>query len=161
MEIWDILDEKGSITGKTIIRGEELKEGEYHLVVHIWIQNDKGEYLIQKRADHLKLLPGKWAITGGSAVQGEDSITAAIREVKEELGLDVDINKMNKIVRIKRKDNLADVWMLKQNVSLEDLVLQEEEVSKAAWATKEDIMNMVRDGVFHDYGKDYFEQMFK
>ncbi len=87
MELWDILDEDGNATGRTIMRGNELKEDEYHLVVHIWIINNKGEILIQKRSEHLEFAPGVWATTGGSAIKGEDSITAACRETKEELGI--------------------------------------------------------------------------
>jgi len=43
MEIWDILDKNGNMTGKTITRGDNLRDGEYHLIVHIWIINGKGE----------------------------------------------------------------------------------------------------------------------
>ena len=50
MELWDILDEKGNKTGRTMVRGNRIKRGDYHLVVHIWAKNEKGEYLIQKRA---------------------------------------------------------------------------------------------------------------
>lgn len=57
--------------------------------MHIWIINSKSELLIQKRPDHLKHLPGIWAATGGAVIQGEDSKTAACREAKEELGVDI------------------------------------------------------------------------
>ena len=57
MEIWDILDENGNKTGRTIIRGEKLEVDEYHLVVHIWIINSNGEILIQKRPEHLEFAP--------------------------------------------------------------------------------------------------------
>ena len=45
IEIWDVLDENGPPTGKTALRGQGiLKSGEYHLVVHIWIVSEKGEF---------------------------------------------------------------------------------------------------------------------
>jgi isopentenyldiphosphate isomerase len=160
MELWDILGEQGNKTGRTIVRGEKLKEDEYHLVVHIWILNDKNEFLIQKRAEHLKLMPGLWAATGGSVIAGEDSLTGAIREVKEELGIDVDIANLTKLRRIKRKNNLSDVWLVRQNVSLEDVIVQVEEVSQAKWAAKEDIENMVEEGTFFNYGDEYFNFLF-
>ena len=159
MELWNILDSSGNKTGKTKVRGEELQEGEYHLVVHIWILNDKGQFLIQKRADHLKLMPGLWAATGGSIVAGEDGRTAAIREVKEELGFDVDETNFTKLRTIKRQDNFAEVWLVKQNVSIEDLILQVEEVSEAKWVHREELQNMVKAGVFHNYGEDYFKNI--
>ena len=46
MEIWDLYNELREVTGKEHIRGEEIPEGYYHLVVHVWIKNKKGEYLI-------------------------------------------------------------------------------------------------------------------
>lgn len=160
MEIWDILDENGNRTNRTIIRGQELQPGDYHLVVHIWVVNDKNEFLIQKRAEHLKLMPGMWAVTGGSAVQGEDSLTAAVREVKEELGIDVDLTNFTRIARVKRKDSIADVWLARQNVALEDIKLQAEEVSDARWASKEAIEAMLQEGSFHNYGEAYFNKVY-
>lgn len=159
MEIWDILDGEGKKTGKTIIRGQELKDGDYHLVVHIWILNDKGEFLIQRRAEHLRLLPGLWAATGGSAVAGEDGKTAAIREVKEELGIDVDTENMIKLKTMKRRNNFAEIWLVKQNILLRDVHLQAEEVSGAKWVTKEELENMIKSGGFHNYGEDYFKDI--
>ena len=90
MERWDLRDGEGNPTGETMERGEHLKPGQYHLVVHIWIIDGQGRLLIQKRAAHLKLMPDIWAATGGSAVAGEDSHTAAARELREELGIETD-----------------------------------------------------------------------
>jgi isopentenyldiphosphate isomerase len=161
MEIWDVLDRQGNSTGRTMVRGRDLLEGEYHLVVHIWILNDKGEFLIQKRADHLRLLPGLWAVTGGSAIAGEDGKTAAVREAKEELGIDVDMINMTLLRTIKRKNNFAQVWLVKQNISLRDVTLQAEEVSAAKWVDKEELEKMIKTGIFHNYGEDYFKTIFE
>lgn len=160
MEIWDILDESGKMTGGKIVRGEHLKEGEYHLAVHIWILNNNNEFLIQRRSNNIKHMPGIWATTGGSAISGEDSITSALREVKEELGIDLDNSKMKMLMRVKRKEHFADVWITKHNVSLDDLDIQVEEVSDVKWITKEELVDMVERGVFHDYGKEYFNYIF-
>ena len=86
MEIWDIYDGSRRKTGRTAVRGERLGEGEFHLVVHVWIVNGKGEYLITKRSPN-KPFPGMWECTGGSALAGEDSLGAALRETKEETGI--------------------------------------------------------------------------
>lgn len=160
METWDIYDEYGNKTGRTVIRGEKLAEGDYHLVVHIWIMNDNNEYLIQKRTDHLKHMPGIWATTGGSAIKGEDSQTAAIREVEEELGIEPNTNKMKKIKRIKRKDNFADIWFLQQNISLDEIEMLKEEVSDVKWVSKETLNEMIENGIFHNYGSEYISYIF-
>ena len=87
-EIWDIFNEKGALTGKTAVRGRGfLKPGEYHLVVHIWVVSGDGRYLIQRRSESKKLMPGEWAATGGAAISGESSFTAAKRELFEELSV--------------------------------------------------------------------------
>ena len=83
-EKWDILNEKGVPTGRTTLRGNYLfKKGEYHLVVHIWIVSEDGRVLIQRRSEKKPLMPGEWAATGGAAKAGEDSFSAASRELFE------------------------------------------------------------------------------
>ena len=151
MELWDILDENGSKTGRTIVRGCPLKEGEYHQVVHIWIVNDAGELLIQKRADNIPLWPGKWAATGGSAIAGEDSFASAVREVKEELGIQIHRHEMEFIERIKRGDTLTDLWLVRKNVEAEEIRVQVEEVSEAKWVSRERLLAMVKTGDFVGY----------
>lgn len=157
MEIWDVLDENRELTGKTIVRGNALKDGEYHLVVHIWIINSKGEILIQKRPDHLEYAPGLWATTGGSAIQGEDSITAAFRETKEELGIEIDRNSVTGPLSYKRDNDFTDIWVVKQDIELDDTILQEEEVSDVKWVSTKELKQMICEGSFHRYSDEYFE----
>ncbi|NLY46146.1 MAG: NUDIX domain-containing protein [Tissierella sp.] len=161
METWDILDENGSIPGRTILRGKDLKAGEYHLVVHIWIINSKGEVLIQKRPEYLAFAPGIWATTGGSAIVGEDSITAALREVKEELGININRNSMLSPLRIKRKNDFTDIWVVKQDIELIDIKLQKEEVEDAKWVNKKELKEMILDGSFYRYSDVYFQLLSK
>ena len=49
MEIWDLYDNKRNIIG-THIRGNKIPDNTYHLVVHVWIKNSKGQYLIAQRS---------------------------------------------------------------------------------------------------------------
>ena len=74
VEIWDLYDAQGEKTGKTMIRGEAIPIGFYHIGVHIWPMNDKGELLIQRRSMGVQWKPGIWAVTGGSAVSGEEPL---------------------------------------------------------------------------------------
>lgn len=64
VEIWDLYDAQGEKTGKTMIRGEAIPVGFYHIGVHIWPMNDKGELLIQRRSMGVQWKPGIWAVTG-------------------------------------------------------------------------------------------------
>lgn len=86
MEIWDLYTKYREKTGKEHVRGKQIPDGYYHLVVHVWIRNRKGEYLISQRAANRPTFPLMWECIGGSVLKGESSIEGAIREVKEEVG---------------------------------------------------------------------------
>ena len=92
MELWDLYNERRELTGRDHIRGEEVPQGFYHLVVHIWIRNSKGEYLISQRSADRPAYPLMWECVGGSVTKGEDSLTGALRETKEEVGLTLSVN---------------------------------------------------------------------
>ena len=151
VELWDVFDENGVPTGKTALRGRSvLAPGEYHLVVHIWVISKSGLFLIQRRADDKKLMPGEWAATGGAAVAGEDSLTAARRELLEELGIAADRDKMLLLTRIKRRNSLLDVWLTESNAPAEKLTLQQTEVAEAKWITGKELKEMIKNGSFHN-----------
>ncbi len=162
MEKWDILDAQGRLTGRTALRGRTmLGADQYHLVVHIWIVSSKGNFLIQKRSNLKRLMPGEWAATGGAALSGEDSFNAARRELKEELGIDSDRTTLKFIKRIKRRNSFVDVWYINTDIALKDLKLQESEVERADWVTKDRLQEMIDDGEFHNYGNYYWSVVFE
>lgn len=160
-EKWDVLDRNGKTTGRTTLRGRNfLRQGEYHLVVHIWIISDKGDFLIQRRSDEKKLMPGEWAATGGAAISGENSFMAARRELFEELGIKTNSDTLLKLLRIKRKNSLLDVWVTTFNQNSDTLQLQKSEVAEARWVKKEELEKMIEAGQFHNYGREYFDKVF-
>lgn len=161
-EIWDILDSSGLPTGKTVVRGKGfLKSGEYHLVVHIWIVSPDGKLLLQRRSDQKQLMPGEWAATGGAAVSGETSFEAASRELFEELGIESSEQTLKKILRLKRRNSLLDVWMITSDIEVESLKLQKSEVAEARWVSVSELYDMIDKGLFHNYGKEYFKEVLK
>ena len=161
-EKWDVLDERGRPTGKTTLRGKNLlRQGEYHLVVHIWIISDKGDFLIQRRSDSKKLMPGEWAATGGAAVAGENSFVAARRELLEELGIRTNHDTLLKLLRIRRRNSFLDVWITTFNGNIQNLHLQKSEVAEAKWVKREELEEMIDRGEFHNYGREYFDKVFE
>ena len=80
MEIWDLYDQDRNLTGETVVRGKPVPQGRYHLVVDALFLNSKGETLLQRRAKEKDILPDIWSVIGGSAIAGEDSFTACVRE---------------------------------------------------------------------------------
>lgn len=161
IERWDILDENGTPTGKTTLRGKNfLKSGEYHLVVHIWIFSSDGKILIQRRSETKPLMPGEWAATGGAAIAGENSYTAANRELYEELGIASNKKNLKKAFRIKRRNSLLDVWMIRADLPVTALKLQESEVAEVKWVSAQELQGMIERGEFHNYGNEYFKRVF-
>lgn len=161
-EKWDVLDRHGKATGKTTLRGKNiLRRGEYHLVVHIWIISDKGDFLIQKRSNDKKLMPGEWAATGGAAISGENSFIAARRELFEELGIKTNNDSLIKLIRLKRRNSLLDVWVTTFNGDPDTLQLQTSEVAEVKWVKREELEKMIELGLFHDYGREYFDRVFE
>lgn len=160
MELWDIYDINRNKTGRTMERGP-VPEGDYHLVVHVCIFNSKGEMLIQQRQYYKEGWPNLWDISvGGSAVQGDSSQSAAEREVKEELGIKLDLSNIRPHFTINFDRGFDDVYLIEKEVNIGDLVLQEEEVQAAKWATKEEILEKIEKQEFIPYYPSLIELLF-
>ena len=142
MELWDIYDKDRNKTGRTHERGRPMTKGDYHLVVHIIILNSKGEMLLTKRTPN-KEFGNLWEFTGGSAITGDTSLMAALREVKEETGISLDKDKGEIIFTYSRVNNHYDVWVFQQDFAISEVVLQEGETCDAKWATEKDIRIML------------------
>ena len=162
MEYWDIYDRNRNKTGKIIKRGERMLAGEFHLIVHIWIKNSNNEFLIQQRSEKVKN-PLVWSATGGSAIAGEDSFTAALREVKEELGIDLTNEKGYLFdVDIYEEDNqqyISDTYLYFIDLDVNSLTLQTEEVKQVKFEKMSVIKKMMEEGNFFIY--EYLDKLEK
>ena len=100
MELWDAYDEAGRPTGETLVRGQPVPPGRYHLVAEVLIRHRDGSWLLMRRDGSKPFCPGMWeASAGGSALQGESGEDAARREAWEETGLRVSgLRRMERIV---------------------------------------------------------------
>lgn len=158
-EIWDLYDGNGFRTERTMVRGEAVPAGLYHLVVHIWPMNHRGEFLIQQRSMSVQWKPGVWAATGGSAVTGEDALTAARRELREELGYDAREDELIRVACLKRTNSFCNVYSIYLNLSESEFVLQREEVQAVKWRSGEQLLRMVADNTLYNYGDAYFRML--
>ena len=88
-ELWDAYDINfNKINNMTLVRGEPLPEGVYHLVCEIIVKHTDGTYLLMQRDFQKKNYGGMWELSaGGAALQGESSEECAIRELREETGI--------------------------------------------------------------------------
>jgi len=156
-ELWDILDKNGSKTGRLHERGKPLGPDDYFLFVHVWILNDQGKFLLSKRAAEPI---DKWHITGGAAIAGDDSLTAALREAKEEIGIDLYPDSAQLYKRITKASdigghNFSDIWLFRQQVDISKVILQPEEISDVMWADCEQIKQIIAQGDFAEPEKWY------
>ena len=156
-EYWDIYDENRRKTGKLHARGIPLGKGEYHLVVHVWVQNSNGDFLITKRERDKFPFPGCWECTGGSALAGESSLDAALRETLEETGIDHTNAEKRCMISYRRDDWFGDVWLFRADFPLERVRLQAGETTDKRFADKKTVLAMVQSGDFCAY--DYIEQL--
>ena len=151
-EYWDIYDENRNKTGRTHLRGDEMQSGDYHLVIHVCIFNSKNELLIQRRHPDKISWPGIWDISAaGSVLQGEDSRMAAIREVKEELGIEINLDGLRPHFTINFDQGFDDYWFIEQEIDLKDITLQPEEVVDAKWVQEDELIKLLEAGQFIPY----------
>ena len=152
IEYWDIYDENRNKTGANYRRGDEMQSGDYHLVIHVCIFNSKNELLIQRRHPDKIGWPGIWDISAaGSALQDEDSRMAAIREVKEELGIEINLDGLRPHFTINFDQGFDDYWFIEQEIDLKDITLQPEEVVDAKWVKEDELIKLLKDGQFIPY----------
>ena len=149
-ELWDLYNVNREKMGILHRRGESIESGYYHLVVSIWIMNNKGEYLMSQRHPN-KLYPEYWECTGGSVLAGETSLHGAIREVKEELGLFLEGRNGRIIYSTRREESqdFYDAWLFHADVPISALTLQKSEVINARWMTRTDIDNLYQSDKLH------------
>lgn len=157
MEEWiDLYDRSGRNLGKRIRKGTKREKGEYYRHVHIILYSEAGGWLIQQRSMEKEYSPGKWDVTGGGVMAGEESRDAALREVKEELGLSIPPEKLRFAARQIVEEAgqcILDIWYARLDFRPEDCVLQLGEVD----AVKLVSFSEMADTVCHNKGQEYRE----
>lgn len=161
MELFDLYTEDRVRTGRTMVRGTKVPEGLYRLVVHVCIFDHEGRMLIQQRQPFKQGWSNYWDLTvGGCAVAGDTSRTAAEREVREEIGLELDLSDIRPSLTLNFDGGFDDYYVLTREMDLSSLHLQEEEVQAVRWATQEEILRMIDDGLFIPYEKSLIGLLF-
>ena len=167
-EIWDLYDENRELLGKDHVRGEQLPIGGYHLVVHVWIRNSKGEYLIAQRSANRPTNPLMWECVDGSVVKGEDSLQGVLREVKEEVGIDllpekgqVVLSDIKKIEFGKVVNKIVDVWLFDYDGEVDLGNATTDEVAQVAWMNREQIKELFDANMFVETLEYFFTEVDK
>ncbi len=161
MELWDVYDKNRQKTGQTAVRGEGLPEGGYHLVVHVCILGSDGRMLIQQRQPFKHGFSGLWDVScGGSALAGENSPQAAMREASEEIGVELSLEGVRPHYSVSFDEGFDDWFVVKSDPDISALKLQYEEVRAVRWATEQEIFEMMDRGEFIPYFKGFISTIF-
>lgn len=146
MEVWDAYNKEfEKIEGMTLIRGEAIPDGVYHLVSDVIVRHADGTYLLMQR-DSRKHFSGMWEATaGGSALTREGPLACAIRELREETGIESE--ELTEVGRVVNDHNhtLYVEFLCVTDCEKEQVTLQEGETSAFRWVTKDELVSMKKD----------------
>ena len=146
-EMWDVYAADGTPTGRLHRRGDPLVPGEFHLAVDVWVVDSKNRTLLTLRSTN-KGNPLLWEITGGSAQAGDDSLTAALREVWEETGIELDPDNGTLVLCNREPNCFRHVWVFRQDVDLDAIQLLEGETCDAILVTRDQLLRLRADDMF-------------
>lgn len=150
MKIWDAYDSSfKKIEGKTLIRGETIPDGMFHLVVSVLVRHADGSYLLMKR-DLKKHYGGMWeASAGGSALAGETPMMCAVRELREETGISATQDNFTELKSFTNfKHNTIYVHFLCETDCKKDgIVLQPDETIDYLWTDRAMLLDMLENGI--------------
>ena len=141
MEIWDAYDKDfQKLPDVSLIRGEAVPEGMYHLVSDIIVRHVDGSYLLMQR-DKRKPFGGMWEATaGGSALQNETPLECAVRELREETGIISD--DLTEVGRVISSDTIYVEFLCVADVPKDSVTLQEGETAACRWVSRSELVSM-------------------
>ena len=171
-ELVDILDENGNYTGKTAMKSEAHKLGLFHPTIHVWCYSKRGKVLLQQRGANKDANPLKWDVSvAGHIGAGESPEIGALREVKEEIGVTIDLKDLEKIDVLKKEKRYSAsffdrefthtfLYMLSEDTPL---TKQESEVEALEWVTLQDFQELVvqDDSQLVPNSRDRYQQIIK
>lgn len=149
-EIQDLYDIHRNPTGEIFVRGGIVPEGRYRLGVQVWLRNDEGQLLLTQRHP-AKKKPLLWEPTGGAVNAGEDTLTAGVRELREEIGVYLKKEQLTLVhTAIYNGNEFLDTYLAAWNGSFDELTLQPDEVVDARWVGRDELIDMARRGLLAD-----------
>lgn len=162
-EYWDLYDTNRRPLGKTHLRGRPLPEGSFHVVVSVWTVNQDNKLLLTLRSREKDLYPNLWENTSGSAVKGETSVQAALRELQEETGIAATEDEMTFLGTERKVYSFVDVYLVRKTMESDAIRLQEGETTAYKWVTLPELEEINRQGKLAfpvAYRMDRFREVF-
>ncbi len=148
METWDLYTKDGQRTGLTMTRGEKVPEGYYHLVCDVLIRHTDGDYLLMLRSREKKVYAGRWESScGGSGLAGEDALTAARRELREETGIICDDLQQIVCTVNEMFHNIHYEFLGITDCPKDSIILQPGETEGYRWVSEEEFREFAQNGM--------------
>lgn len=146
MEIWDAYDRDGNRLGFDLVRGEPVPAGMYHMVCEVIVRHENGKYLLMLRDPNKPIRPGEWELgAGGSALKGEDALTAVRRELFEETGIRCETFEPVAVV-VRRAGSRFHLFYARTDCDPDSIVLQDGETVDYRWVGYDDLKAMIQSG---------------
>ncbi len=158
-ELIDVLDENGVKTGEILPRNEIHKKGLWHRSIIVAIINNKNEILLQQRSEKKEKNASMWDISvAGHISTGQDALSAAAREINEEvsisLGYNVDIKSFRYMFSYRTMQKFSDDFIENQfydffilrkgnDIDIKDIKMQESEVQAIKFVSINELIDMI------------------
>ena len=146
MELLNVYDNEGNATDRVVPRGDKsviLNDNEHIGVVVVFIENSKGEFLIQKTSVKKG---SEYSSTGGHVDAGETHLSSILREIKEELGIEVDESELEYLGFLLYDKPIRFMYYLKKDIDIKDIVVQEGEVEFVKYMNIDEIKEIINKG---------------
>ncbi len=145
-EYWDLYDTNRQPLGRTHLRGLPLEKDTYHVVVSVWTVNQDNKLLVTLRSAEKDLYPNLWENTSGSVISGETSREAALRELREETGIEAREEEMQFLGTARKLASFVDIYLVRKHFDSETITLQEGETTAYRWVTLAQLEQMNQEG---------------
>ena len=141
MERWDAYDENfRRMEGVSLVRGEPIPAGAYHLVCEVLVRHIDGSCLLMQR-DPRKHYGGLWEATaGGSALQGEAPLDCARRELREETGIRAE--ELQELGRVRSGNTHYVEFLCVMDWPKDGVTLQEGETVAYRWVSRTELLSL-------------------
>ncbi len=158
MEVWDAYDKDfNKISNMILIREEPIPEGIFHLVCDVIVKHNDGSYLLMQR-DKRKHFGGMWEATaGGSALCGESPLECALRELREETGIEAD--HLTEIGRVKSNNTFYVEFLCVTDCKKDSIILQDGETVAYKWVSRDELISMKKSELITERMEKFIEEL--
>ncbi|CAM9746143.1 unnamed protein product [Discosporangium mesarthrocarpum] len=172
-----VMDGPPTFAGFSKQRSLVHTDGDWHRSVHIWLVNNKGELVLQRRSATKDTFPDMWDVSvGGHFTSGDTSIETAMKETEEELGLTCDESQFIFVCTVAtsasgstalhgefRCNEYKDMYLFRYNGPIEDLKFSPTEVSDVKWVPSDVLEDklLAQDPEYIPRPKHYIDALFE